>query len=986
MRPKLDDDSAELIAEALGDSIESSDAPPPPPAAAALDAPDWHPDLNPTQKLIFDDPSENILGHGEKGCRTGDTMICTAKGLRRLESLKPSGARSGEFSEISVEVISFSEQRGIIFDYADGFWVEPDTDALKCELANGAEITGSHRHPMWVCWQDSSLKSGFGYKSLAEMKAGKENGFRYWTPMVEAPKHYADLKTVCGFDITENLAYAIGALVGDGSLNIFTGDSRSTGFTNQDAECLDGVRAGLAEIECALRQTASLKAYQYSVKGPHKRIRSVIKELGIGHLSYFKRIPDQIIESPKRVICAFLQGLFDTDGTVEKSGTVSLCTVSENLGRDVQDVLATMGILCIRRPKKSASGRPTWTLSIMGSHAHKFGKMIGFKISRKQSRIPQPKTSALCPNGFNHNRYGFPDAIRHDMKRIALASRTDARKPREGVIHRDRAWHDKHRKLHSFGSVPCMDKVKAFCEIYKCKHELSHYFTSLNWLEVKNISNTKAQLYDLHVPVTHSFLASGTINHNSGKSIAFGHKLVRHAYEVDNALVIIITPMIRTGNEGIWYDLDTLILPAWGNGMGLEYTQSKLDPLTKDRHRWIRNRHGGWSKLLLMSIPHASQVQQRIKGPAPSFIYVDELTECDGVDYWRFTAAQLGRRRMGEADFKVPQQFTASCNAKGPSHWVYQVFFIDCVEQDGENKGMRDPKFAVFHVPINENLHRLPPGYVSRLHSLFKNDITEWKRLIEGEWIDMPTGSGVFKGYYIPNNHLKGDLVKGLGLEPKPRFPIYIGYDIGQVWQGITFLQCIPTVNKNVWIIFDECDHLKEKIIYKMLALEVIERMRYWRRKIGFQFNFCHITDESAINQWRPGGEGGYDAWEFEKEFNRVLAEFGKVGSDGTVEPAKMLGCPKGPGSVAARVRTIQSLLYQDQLYVSAQCENAVACLANLEVDDKDPSKPKRSKWLHKFDSFSYPIFKVEVGGDPRLTLPIARKQDAPRIIQMGMQ
>ncbi len=489
------------------------------------------------------------------------------------------------------------------------------------------------------------------------------------------------------------------------------------------------------------------------------------------------------------------------------------------------------------------------------------------------------------------------------------------------------------------------------------------------WLP--DLNPTQRQIFD---DPAENILGHG--EKGSGKSIAFGHKLIRHAYENDNALVLVITPMIRTGNEGIWYDLETLILPAWKDGMGLEFTPSKLDPLTKDRHRWIRNRFGGWSKLLLMSIPHASQVEQRVKGPAPSFIYVDELTECDGVNYWKFTAAQLGRRRGIEG----PQQFTASCNPRGPSHWVYQEFFVNCV--DPETKG-RSPIFSVYHVKITENVHRLPPGYVDRLHSLFKNDPTEWARLINGEWIDRPTGEGLFKGFYSPTLHLKGDLVRGLGLEPKPKFPIYIGYDIGQVWQGVTFLQCLPTVNKTVWIIFDECDHLRERIVYKMLAWEIIERMRYWRRRVGFRFQYCHITDDSAINQWRPGGEGSYDAWEFEKEFNRVLAEFGKVGADGTVEPAKLLGCPKGPGSVAARVRLIQSKLYQEELFVSAQCENSVACLNNLEADKDDPTKPKRSKWLHKFDSFSYPIFKMEVGGDPRMHLPL-RQSSSVKILQVG--
>ena len=164
----------------------------------------------------------------------------------------------------------------------------------------------------------------------------------------------------------------------------------------------------------------------------------------------------------------------------------------------------------------------------------------------------------------------------------------------------------------------------------------------------------------------------------SGKTIGFAHKLTRHLYEEENALVLIIAPSIRTGAEGIWHDLDTLVLPQWEEGINLEYTASKLDPNTKDRHRWVMNRFGGWSKMLLVSIPYAAAVETRIKGPAPSHVYVDELTQCDGVEYFRYPAAQLGRRR----GIRGPQQFCASCNPEGPSHWVYKQFFEDILDED----------------------------------------------------------------------------------------------------------------------------------------------------------------------------------------------------------------------------------------------------------------------------------------------------------------
>ena len=113
-----------------------------------------------------------------------------------------------------------------------------------------------------------------------------------------------------------------------------------------------------------------------------------------------------------------------------------------------------------------------------------------------------------------------------------------------------------------------------------------------------DLNKTQQQIFD---DASRFILGYG--EKGSGKTIGFAHKLTRHAYEEENALVMIIAPSIRTGAEGIWHDLDTLVLPQWEEGIGLEYTASKLDPNTKDRHRWIRNRFGGRSKILLISIP-----------------------------------------------------------------------------------------------------------------------------------------------------------------------------------------------------------------------------------------------------------------------------------------------------------------------------------------------------------------------------------------------
>ena len=82
--------------------------------------------------------------------------------------------------------------------------------------------------------------------------------------------------------------------------------------------------------------------------------------------------------------------------------------------------------------------------------------------------------------------------------------------------------------------------------------------------------------------------------------------------------------------------------------------------------------------------------------------------------------------------------------------------------------------------------------------------------------------------------------------------------------------------------------------------------------------------------------------------------------SDGKI---KLMGCPKGKGSVEARVRLLNAKLFQDEIYISATCANTIDMLNQLESDKKDAMKPKRSKWIHKFDSLSYPLLKLELNG-----------------------
>jgi hypothetical protein len=474
------------------------------------------------------------------------------------------------------------------------------------------------------------------------------------------------------------------------------------------------------------------------------------------------------------------------------------------------------------------------------------------------------------------------------------------------------------------------------------------------------------------------------------------HDLILHCYQDFNPgmlspLAVICTIVSAAATEGgAWEKLFQLYLPEWRDGIGLDFTDPKQDD-KKNRYCFIGNKIGGWSRVVLKSIPHGESIRGRIKGIEPSHFFFDELPETDDPDYYLVPSQQLRRPTGG------PRQFNCAGNPSdlGTEHWTWQVLVQGPSEQNGHDEpeipqgggrliGPPD-EIAVYHIPLSENVYWSADeksAYQRKLMQEARLDPTAEDRLVKGIWTPRPSGKGLLKEYYIPSIHVKGDAKKGIGLLPVAGFPIILGYDLGQVYSSVTIEQLVPTRERTLWLIFDEVDHLGEKILYKTLAHEVIERMKFWCRMAlptnqgrPYTFQFMHVTDESAINQWRPNKGGSYDAWEFEEEYNKIAKSMGW-------RKMKMIGCPKGEGSVAARVRLLQGQLYQEDVLISDLCSNTKSMLMHLEEHKDNPEVPARSKWLHKFDSVTYPRFLLGMGGAAKNHLQTGKT--APNLIRCG--
>jgi hypothetical protein len=459
---------------------------------------------------------------------------------------------------------------------------------------------------------------------------------------------------------------------------------------------------------------------------------------------------------------------------------------------------------------------------------------------------------------------------------------------------------------------------------------------------IPSLSVTQRKIFD---DPSKYILAYG--ERGSGKTFSLGgHKLVRHLYENFNALAIIIVGVRSQATlGGVWHKLQVEILPEWVDGIGLVHTDERQDT-QKNLYLDVENRFGGYSRVVLISVPYGAFIKDRVKGFEPSLVFVDELTNLDTADYFNSVVQQLGRRQ----GIHGPQQYLAACNPDGPSHWVYKRFFEEpWRDVDGEKVWNDD--YSTYHVPIKENEQNLPPGYYDRIMEAVKTDPVEEARMVRGEWVDRPAGDAIFGPYYNKSLHEVGDAKTGI--LPNTEFPILIGWDPGSVNNAVIFMQALPGSDRTIWTVFDEFVTINKKLPYTTIIPLVMRKMSYWNRKCEHKFTFQHVSDNSAFNQFRAK-TGSYDVKDIEEIYKSKAETF-------ELPTFRMKACPKFQGSVESRVRLTIGKLQTDQFMVSSQCTAIIKMFKNLVSEKQgksyDPNisfKPKRSIYVHPFDAMSY--------------------------------
>lgn len=231
---------------------------------------------------------------------------------------------------------------------------------------------------------DHSFKVVETSKLIDDLTFGSRGCLKYKIPMVK-PVNFNEVELPLN-------PYILGLLLGDGYM-------KQTIITTKDVEIIDSIKSIMGDEnvyskeKCKDIDKGDLLVQQCVFSVSIHGIKGVIKEIGLFDcLSDTKFIPKNYLYNSVENRVSLLQGLLDTDGTVNTRGGIEYCTVSKQLANDVKELVLSLGGFCKIKEKQpkythkgvKKDGKLAYILNI--SFPIENG-IIPFKLGRKLNKV-----------------------------------------------------------------------------------------------------------------------------------------------------------------------------------------------------------------------------------------------------------------------------------------------------------------------------------------------------------------------------------------------------------------------------------------------------------------------------------------------------------------------------------------------------------------------------------------------------------------------
>jgi len=436
-------------------------------------------------------------------CVTGDTLVLTDKGMLPIKEISRE-----ECEKINLTVLNYQGQK----KKAVSFFDSGKQDIFHLVTNEGYEIKGSFNHPVLVWKKDRFGAPIFDWKMLQDITTddhvmlnrkhslfgAKDSLLKKYCPAFNAKHKNIGLPS----KINKDLAFLLGALTAAGSFS-----RGQISFNNKDLDFYKKVR-GIVK-----KQFSGIQLYEREIKGNckelniyHQKVIKFLQNIGFSlDKSPKKHIPFSVLQSTKKVNQAFLQGLFEGDGSVSykkdkrhggNSMVVSYDSQSTLLISQLKTVLLNFGIVTTKPYKDKRNNCFKLIISNVNS-IKQFNRAVGFFSARKNGILNKVEKM----NGTRMSKTDFIPYLNSYLRKN---------------------YEDSFIKRHNFDRYNNLEKNYNKLKIILKDRDLK----MLDWLlthriffnKVKIIEQLKQKetVYSVRVDsACHSFVANGFINHNT---------------------------------------------------------------------------------------------------------------------------------------------------------------------------------------------------------------------------------------------------------------------------------------------------------------------------------------------------------------------------------------------------------------------------------------------------------------------------------------
>lgn len=318
-------------------------------------------------------------------CISGDSLLYTDIGIIKIRDVNPNRI---EGLPIDVD-FNISTPEGVC--RCSKFIYNGNKNTIKFNMNNGAtlEVTPDHlvrSDNKWVRADSLHIGDYIDFESVAI------DSNNYQT---------IDLSYINGAKLTfsKELSYYVGAILGDGNIS-----RKNVYFMSEDYELIQYMSSIVKQYNLG-EANENIQKYTKTTHRPFirlncgpKKARDLCRDIGLiddaGHKQF--KVPDVVLKSPNDVKFAFIQGIFDTDGTISKYNghksnfCLDFCTKSNELAVGCMNILRSLGVSCrICRSYNKVYKRMYYKVKLRATSARRFLELGGFKCIHKQDRLKE---------------------------------------------------------------------------------------------------------------------------------------------------------------------------------------------------------------------------------------------------------------------------------------------------------------------------------------------------------------------------------------------------------------------------------------------------------------------------------------------------------------------------------------------------------------------------------------------------------------------